>query len=91
MTDRERRQKDGLKKTLDRLKAVTRECRLDMHEPDEQSMHAFFEGKTFDNAMGHDPKTNQGEMIVTLTRGGNEPEHFNLATLIALARLANLD
>lgn len=78
-----------LNATKDRLVEITANCREDMHEPDNQDVEAVVTGNHLDNAMGHTPKDNCDEFIVTLTRG-NSVEHFNLATLIALARKAEL-
>lgn len=77
--------------TLDRLKKVTSHCRDDMHEPDNQDISAVVTGTHLDNAMGNDPYKNCCEFTVGITKGeGNSYEWFNLATLIALARKAEL-
>jgi len=60
-----------------------------MHEPDEQGVSAIMSGYIFDNAFGADPCRNHGEMTVGLRCEGRE-QWFNLADLIALARLASL-
>lgn len=75
-----------------RLLAITRGCREDMHEPDEQEIKCRVIGTTFDNAHGDDIREDaveQGyqEIIVVLERG-DYCERFNLASLIALARQA---
>lgn len=81
-----------MQETLNRLLKVTDGCRDDMHEPDEQGLSAEVHGHHLDNAF---PPTSPGhEIRVKLTRGhANQfvTESFNLATLIALARKANLD
>lgn len=75
--------------TLDRLKNVTQKCRDDMHEPDEQDLSAVVAGFHLDNAMGDNPVNNCGEFTVGLSlNDGESYEWFNLADLIALARLA---
>lgn len=77
---------------LDRLRSVTQGCRPDMHEPDEQGVTATVSGDHLDNAMGDDPAHSHGEFIVTIAREeshGTVIEHFNLASLIALARRAD--
>lgn len=74
----------------ERLLEVTKECRPDMHEPDEQGLRATVSGRVLDNAMGDDPNSN--ELVVTIwgtTPTGTFQEHFNLATLIALARIGS--
>lgn len=72
---------------LKRLRAVTFDCREDMHEPDEQGIKCTVEGDHLDNAMGDDPMHSCGEFIVGLRRADTGiTEYFNLANLIALAR-----
>lgn len=76
------------KELLERLLTVTENCRLDMHEPDEQGLSAVVAGYRLDNAMGHDPFSNCGEFTVGLSLDdGVSYEWFNLADLIALARM----
>ena len=67
-----------------RLLKATKGCRTDMHEPDEEGIIAKLSGNHLDNAGGDDPTFN--EFIVTLKRG-EMIDHFNVATLIALARI----
>ena len=80
-----------MKETLEKLLQITEGCRDDMHEPDEQGLSAKVLGVKLDNAF---PSTTLShEIRVMLTRGsGNDfdTEFFNLATLIALARKADL-
>ena len=75
------------------LRAYTKDCRLDMHEPDEQGVEAVVSGYRLDNAMGSDPDSNHGELTVGIKRkhdvDGEYIGWFNLADLIALARLAD--
>ncbi len=73
---------------LKRLQNVTSGCRGDMHEPDNQDVFAKVEGMHLDNAFGEDGGW-RGEFVITITKG-DEQERFNLATLIALARKAEL-
>lgn len=78
---------------LTRLLSITDGCRDDMHEPDEQDVIATVVGDHLDNAMGDVRHPyNCGEFIVTIRQGrkltGYREEHFNLATLIAFARMA---
>ena len=81
-----------MEKMLYRLLVVTRNCRTDMHEPDEQGISAIVTGYELDNAMGDRPNINCGEFTVGIKdEDENEIEWFNLATLIALARKAKLD
>jgi len=92
-----------------RLLSITKGCRPDMHEPDEQALDAQIVGThahkgadgrarlegSLDNAMGDHP--DGGELVLTLCRERDwddegsptdiRVEHFNLATLVALARL----
>jgi hypothetical protein len=74
-----------------RLLAITDGCRDDMHEPDNQGVTAKVAGDYLDNAMGDDGICD--EMFVAITkdhdhdRGDFHTENFNLATLIALARV----
>lgn len=86
-----------MKKTLERLLKITDGCRPDMHEPDEQGLSASVVGTVLDNAMGNriDPFlifNGAQEIVVILDRQTDEgriTEAFNLATLIALARMAD--
>lgn len=70
---------------LEQLLLITRGCRADMHEPDEQGITAKVTGKILDNAGV------PGEMKVLIRKNGSEEIcAINLASLIALARYANL-
>lgn len=89
-----------MKEFLERLQKVTKACREDMHEPDEQEISAIVSGFNLDNAMGDSPYHNMGELtvgIIYIERvegekyAHEETAWFNLATLIALARKAKLD
>jgi PP-loop superfamily ATP-utilizing enzyme len=76
---------------LKRLVEVTKNCREDMHEPDEQGLSAVTSGFNFDNAFGDSPFTNAGELTVGIRDDkSGHIEWFNLATLIALARKADI-
>ena len=80
-----------MKDTLKRLLEITKKCRDDMHEPDEQEIRAVTSGYHLDNAMGDDPYNNSGEFTIgIINENSNKTEWFNLATLIALARKAKL-
>ena len=75
----------------DRLLKVTENCREDMHEPDEQGIEATVTGYRLDNAMGEficveAVKGGYQEFVVTLF-SHRKDESFNLASLIALARI----
>lgn len=70
-----------------RLLRVTQDCRPDMHEPDEQGISVMVSGYNFDNAMGDNPDNNCGEFTVAIVQEDGSKEWFNLATLIALARI----
>jgi hypothetical protein len=77
-----------------RLLSATKGCRVDMHEPDEQGIKAVVVGTDLDNAMGDRPvilPSGRAEFCVAISRDdGTGTEWFNLASLIALARLAVL-
>ena len=78
-----------LKNCFDKLVKITEGCRHDMHEPDEQGVYAIITGDHLDNAFG-DVESQAREYIVRISRVtslGEEVEHFNLANLIALARM----
>jgi hypothetical protein len=84
---------------LKRLKNITKNCRPDMHEPDEQGISAMVVGDHLDNAhgssVGRGYNIERGlcyqEFVVVLkNEETGEMEPFNLATLIALARKAQL-
>lgn len=93
-----------LAEDLDRLLTLTSGCRPDMHEPDEQDLKLIaMIGSSLDNAFGESVTARAvvggyQEAVVVLRRvfyGSGEPEHgreqnevFNLANLIALARMA---
>ncbi len=80
-----------MKDTLEKLLQITEGCREDMHEPDEQGLSAKVRGHHLDNAFPANKVSR--ELRVDLTKGhGNKfvTERFNLATLIALARKADL-
>lgn len=88
-----------MNETLKRLQEITKDCREDMHEPDQQGINASITGYHLDNAFGN--RTDSDELVICLWRGtpsneypnynNIESEYFNLATLIALARKARLD
>lgn len=86
----------------ERLLYITQNCREDMHEPDEQDLKAFVIGNHLDNAFGDSivPELIESlihEYIVIMERmvDGDKNfkekffvhDKFNLATLIALARI----
>ncbi len=89
-----------MKRSLDRLLIITKGCRPDMHEPDEQGLTAIVTGLNLDNAFGNQrtlvrETPDAEEIIVTLRRTGDDDTagwytqiQINLATLIALARKA---
>lgn len=81
------RVKEFLSPALDRLREVTVECREDMHEPDNVDVSAVV---FLNNAMGNFPSGNCGELTIGIKQGDGNYEWFNLATLIALARKAEL-
>lgn len=72
----------SLKNELERLLTKTRDCRSDMHEPDEQDIYAVVTGTHLDNAMGSDPYHNCCEFTVGLRdRDGNNCEWYNWTTV----------
>lgn len=87
-------------KSLESLLNITKGCRPDMHEPDEQGLTAIVTGLHLDNAFGNQrtlmrESPEAEEIIVTLRRTGEDGAagwynqiQINLATLIALARKA---
>lgn len=83
---------------LEHLQKVTRDCRDTMHEPDEQELTVIVRGHKFDNAMGADPDKNRGEITIGFVNDEvpgylqeEKAEWFNLANIIALARLAKVE
>ena len=71
----------------ERLLEITKDCRDDMHEPDEQDLTCMVSGFHLDNAVGDNPTSNFGEFTVGIGKGDGTKQWFNLATLIALARI----
>lgn len=83
-----------LKETARRIRKITVDCRYDMHEPDEQEVSATVIGDHLDNAMGNHvmEEGHRQEFLVIIKNDlTGEEEKFNLANLIALARLASFD
>lgn len=77
-------------KMLNRLIDTLKECRFNMHEPDEQEVEVIVSGYYLDNAFGDNPRDNCGEFTVGITRDrGDYYEWFNLSSLLALARTGN--
>ena len=79
---------------LSLLLSITEGCRPDMHEPDEQGLSARVVGTILDNAFGDHifedlPGRDYQEIVIVLERDGRV-EKFNLASLIALARKAQV-
>jgi hypothetical protein len=78
------------------LNNFTKDCRDDMHEPDEQEITAFIVGNRFDNAHGEDIELwrieNELQELVVILRKEGKDKCFkiNLASLIALARKAKI-
>ena len=92
-----------LQDMLNRLLKITKNCREDMHEPDEQYISAHVYGDHLDNAFGDlphflgpfgagDRSYPHMEFVVCIKNDEKiEYEWFNLATLIALARKAVIE
>lgn len=82
-----------MKPLLKTLKTFTMGCRIDMHEPDEQGIYGRVFGTILDNAHGEAItiealRNGFQEIVVVLENGEGDLLHINLASLIALARLA---
>lgn len=67
------------------LKEFTKDCREDMHEPDEQGITCEVVGNHLDNAQGE----RDGDEYVVVLRRQDDEFRINLATLIAFARRAS--
>lgn len=85
-----------MEETLEKLLQITDGCRDDMHEPDEQGLSADVHGYRLDNAFPPDTPTREIRVKLIRAHGTGEfvrldTGYFNLATLIALARKAQLD
>jgi len=85
-----------LESKLIELKKFAESCRVDMHEPDEQCISAHVIGDHLDNANGERIRLDAieekwQEFVVILTDESDNKCKINLATLIALARLAVVD
>jgi hypothetical protein len=89
----EKRRQETLKMMRRELKDLvkfTKNCREDMHEPDEQDISAVVVGDNLDNAFGKyvSPDGKYQEFVVVLKNGKDGMLAVNLASLIALARKA---
>lgn len=79
------------------LASFLKNCREDMHEPDEQGIKATVVGDHLDNAFGDRVATDAivggyQELVVLIRNENKDTFHaVNLATLIALARLASFE
>lgn len=81
-----------MKKLLEGLKEITKDCRDDMREPDEQAISAEVDGEHLDNAFGEELGRFNQEFVVTIINDHTKKVfRINLATLIALARKAVLE
>lgn len=81
-----------MKTFAERLLKVTQGCRYDMHEPDEQGLSDWIIVDHLDNACCEDIRADaiEGryqEFVVVIKPDTGLVQKFNLATLIALARL----
>ena len=77
-------ERDYLKLELGNLLHATAGCKPTMHEPDEEGVTGKTTGVILDNAGSH------GELTLQLERD-EEVFTFNIATLVALARLAVIE
>jgi hypothetical protein len=81
-------------KELDELVQFTKDCREDMHEPDEQGIDAHIVGNHLDNAFGSSivpdlmNKDCQEFVVILENENTDKQMKINLANLIALARKA---
>jgi hypothetical protein len=82
-----------MKEDHERLVKCTKNCRNDMHFPYNQGISAVVTGINLDNSFGgSDPAKAQLEMMIGLRHEDNgHIEWFNLANLIAIARMADLE
>lgn len=79
---------ERLKAIRQRLLDITHGCDPTMHEPDQQGVELFVVfGNSLDNAFGE--SRTSGECVICLTNG-DASEDFNLADLLALARMAKV-
>jgi len=78
-----------IKEDYERLVECTKNCRNDMHSPYNQGISAVVTGINLDNSFGgSDPTKTQLEMMVGIKNEYNSHiEWFNLANLIAMARM----
>ena len=79
-----------LKEFGKRLLKITEDCGDDMHEPENQGVTATITGFDLDNATGDSPYSGEfvvGLNLVNTVNNFSETEWFNLASLIALARI----
>jgi len=81
---------------LTNLREITKDCNEDMHEPDNNGVTARVVGTQLDNAWGTDIRgsaveDDYQEFIVIIKREAPNGQYierkFNLASLIALARM----
>lgn len=87
-----------MRRIKERLDAITDGCLTDMHEPDNEEIKVRIVGDHLDNACGDFISLDAivrgyQEYVVCFERVVDEKlvyDNFNLATLIALARLAVL-
>lgn len=75
------------------LNKITKECRIDMHEPDEQGIECILVGDHLDNACGEHIdidaiQRHYQEYVLCLKNDKGQSFQINLADLIALARMA---
>ncbi len=85
----------GFRRTLTELQAATTGCRPDMHEPDETGLKVDVVGNHLDNAFGDHisiEAVTGGFQEYTVVFHTPDGKHVpvNLANIIALARLADL-
>lgn len=87
--------KSWMTEMKDRLVSITSRCNEEMHEPDNEGVSATVVGDHLDNAFGDSilsidsPKCPQEYVVVLLDTKGRK-ENFNLSSLIALARKAQI-
>lgn len=90
--DREDYTKQWMTEMLERLNVATKDCNVEMHEPDNSDVSAIVVGNKLDNAMGDaiipEAIVNGWQEYVVIINTNGKTEAFNLACLIALARKA---
>jgi hypothetical protein len=89
--DMSKYERGALVAMLERLRKTTGGCDVVMHKPENQGVSAVTTGWEFDNASGDYPQASSYRMSLGIQRKGQPKiQWFNLANLVALARMADL-